>query len=46
MKKRKAKKAGAKDVKPTTQIPIETGNDPLDFGGIPPRDLKKNLGCG
>lgn len=28
--------------------PAETTNDenPFDFGGLPSRDLKKNLGCG
>lgn len=24
----------------------EENKDPFDFGGLPARDLKKNLGCG
>ncbi|WP_160143620.1 hypothetical protein [Chryseolinea soli] len=24
----------------------EEAEDPFDFGGLPKRDLKKNLGCG
>jgi hypothetical protein len=30
------------------QVPVqpkEEGEKPFDFGGLPPRDLKKNLGC-
>jgi hypothetical protein len=46
MKKRKSKKksddekAKAKDIEP-----IED-KKPFDFGGLPTRDIKKNLGCG
>lgn len=29
----------------TTDHPEES-EDPFDFGGLPKRDLKKNLGCG
>ncbi|MDL5045832.1 hypothetical protein QQ054_07265 [Oscillatoria amoena NRMC-F 0135] len=51
MKKPKAKK---KVVKPTHKKgkqtdPIksdEAGENPFDFGGLPDRDLKRNLGCG
>jgi hypothetical protein len=31
-----------------TQVPVqpkEEAEKPFDFGGLPPRDLKKNLGC-
>jgi hypothetical protein len=45
MKKRKAKKATTKEAKPATPVPVEKGDNPLDFGGLPFRDLKKNLGC-
>jgi hypothetical protein len=29
-------------------VPVPDGDDdkPFDFGGLPDRDLKKNLGCG
>lgn len=30
---------------PKEKEPGET-EDPFDFGGLPKRDLKKNLGCG
>ena len=29
----------------TDEIPVEPKR-PFDFGGLPVRDLKKNLGCG
>jgi hypothetical protein len=30
-----------------TTLPEKEGTDtPFDFGGLPNRDLKKNLGCG
>jgi hypothetical protein len=36
--------------KPEEKIPPEKEpgetEDPFDFGGLPKRDLKKNLGCG
>jgi hypothetical protein len=36
-----------KEVQPTeTNISPDDDNDGLDFGGLPDRDLKKNLGCG
>lgn len=42
-KSEEAKKPGA--VKPGNQE-SSPENDPFDFGGLPKRDLKKNLGCG
>ncbi|MBL0741701.1 hypothetical protein [Chryseolinea lacunae] len=36
-------------VNPQPAPPAETPEkeeDPFDFGGLPKRDLKKNLGCG
>jgi hypothetical protein len=40
-KKSKPKEAGSK------QKEVEKQEEkPFDFGGIPNRDLKKNLGCG
>lgn len=53
-KKAKDKKSGKKIV-PQNPKPIPPQEDPspigledkpFDFGGIPDRDLKKNLGCG
>ena len=47
--KKKTKKAGDKSTaKPTPQEAIKSAYDdkPFDFGGLPERDLKKNLGCG
>jgi hypothetical protein len=50
MKKKKAGKKATKDkvkanLKPQESIsPIP--EDELDFGGLPQRDIKKNLGCG
>jgi hypothetical protein len=47
--KKKTKKAGAKStVKTIPQEPIWSADEdkPFDFGGLPDRDLKKNLGCG
>lgn len=35
----------ATDLKPVTPEK-EEGEQPFDFGGLPARDLKKNLGCG
>lgn len=50
----KRKKAGKKDVaeektekpRPKEEKPHEEDENPFDFGGLPKRDLKKNLGCG
>ncbi len=47
--KRKTKKTADKSTaKPTPQETIRSADDdkPFDFGGLPNRDLKKNLGCG
>ena len=47
--KKKTKKTGDKSTaKPTPQEVIRPVEDdkPFDFGGLPERDLKKNLGCG
>jgi hypothetical protein len=46
MKKRKPKKSPPKEADPKTPLPAQASNKPLDFGGLPQRDLKKNLGCG
>lgn len=46
MKKRKVKKRTPKDPKSTPPDPVEKGDNSGDFGGLPARDLKKNLGCG
>ena len=46
-KKSKLKVDPVKDQKPKDEV-IEKfpEENPFDFGGIPQRDLKKNLGCG
>jgi hypothetical protein len=47
MKKRKAKKEVKKPMPVQEKaIPARDDEKPFDFGGIPDRDLKKNLGCG
>ena len=46
-KKENTKKVSPK--KPQEIFPNEISNDaksPFDFGGLPKRDIKKNLGCG
>jgi len=44
-KKKNSKKTKEKNKK--TSPVVETGEDnPYDFGGLPNRNLKKNLGCG
>lgn len=47
-KKPKEKKAVKKIVteKPKELPRNDEESNPFDFGGIPNRDLKKNLGCG
>jgi len=47
-KKQKAKKKGEKlmSEKPKAAPQPPGEEKPFDFGGIPDRDLKKNLGCG
>jgi hypothetical protein len=45
--KKKAKKAiePDKDI-PKRPVPAPPEKNQFDFGGLPKRDLKKNLGCG
>lgn len=45
MKKKKPKKDKEK-VKQQPPPPEEIKEDRFDFGGLPTRDIKKNLGCG
>jgi hypothetical protein len=47
-KKKKDKKKEPEKPKPSEKPPEvkEENENPFDFGGLPPRDLKKNLGCG
>lgn len=45
MKKKKAKTVKEK-TNPTPTQPEEIKDERFDFGGLPQRDLKKNLGCG
>jgi hypothetical protein len=40
---KKKKKKAVEEPKPTT---FNQRDDNADFGGLPKRDLKKNLGCG
>ena len=44
-KKKDIKKPKLKEKKPPIQPPQEK-DDSFDFGGLPNRNLKKNLGCG
>lgn len=47
--KGKASNEGVKpkeSVKPPLKKDVEDNDNTPDFGGIPNRDLKKNLGCG
>ena len=52
MKKSKTKNKGVKQDQKKPEKPAvlttakETTENPFDFGGLPNRDLKKNLGCG
>jgi hypothetical protein len=53
-KKRKGKPTNGKqeakvprpDLQKDSIDPADKGGRPFDFGGLPDRDLKKNLGCG
>lgn len=48
-KKSKGKKVSSDSLKPPLEknVPVEPEEEkPFDFGGLPDRDLKKNLGCG
>jgi hypothetical protein len=52
MKKRKKKESKERNVIKTTpgadhkSNPENETEKPFDFGGLPDRDLKKNMGCG
>ena len=47
MKKKERKKKTQKIVpQKAREVPPQDDEKPFDFGGIPDRDLKKNLGCG
>ncbi len=46
MKKKKDKAKKEKEEKPIKQDAPDNNESPFDFGGLPLRDLKKNLGCG
>jgi hypothetical protein len=46
MKKRKPKKESGKKSKSLPTSAAEIPEDTLYFGGLPVRELKKNLGCG
>lgn len=48
MKKKSRKKEVKAPEKAKTPAPQDTSENekPFDFGGLPNRDLKKNLGCG
>lgn len=46
-KQKKVKDNGEKKDRPKGQENVEAQEEkPYDFGGLPDRDLKKNLGCG
>jgi hypothetical protein len=47
-KKKRDKKAGQNKKPENKPVKPESVDDekPFDFGGLPQRDLKKNLGCG
>jgi hypothetical protein len=47
--KNRATKAQKKAVQGKVELPSNNNSeppDPFDFGGLPKRDIKKNLGCG
>jgi hypothetical protein len=46
-KKKKTERKEATKIPPVEQKNVEEEkNDEFNFGGLPQRDLKKNLGCG
>ena len=45
-KKRKPAREANPDKTKAGPVPSEEEKKPFDFGGLPDRDLKKNLGCG
>jgi hypothetical protein len=44
--RKKSKELNAKDNQPDVNKATEKSDDSFDFGGLPERNLKKNLGCG
>lgn len=52
MKKKTKAKEKLEQIKPVEKSNVKTeestpdSENPFDFGGLPQRDLKKNLGCG
>jgi hypothetical protein len=46
MKKKKEKKKVIGKETPSPPPPADDKDGSFDFGGMPARDLKKNLGCG
>lgn len=46
MKKKGAKAKKVKKTEKNSELPQPESEDQFDFGGLPKRDLKKNLGCG
>jgi hypothetical protein len=45
-KKKEPKKKKPEKAKTQPSEPQDEQEKPFDFGGLPQRDLKKNLGCG
>jgi hypothetical protein len=45
-KKKTKKVADKQPPEPHEPVPSADEAKPFDFGGLPDRDLKKNLGCG
>jgi hypothetical protein len=46
MKKKVLKAKKAKKTEKNSEPPQPENEDQYNFGGLPKRDLKKNLGCG
>ncbi|MEJ0031167.1 MAG: hypothetical protein WDO15_12665 [Bacteroidota bacterium] len=48
MKKKAKEKKAVKKLVPEKpkEMPLDEDRKPFDYGGMPDRDLKKNLGCG
>jgi hypothetical protein len=46
LKKKPVKKPAPKPSKSSQSGSTEEKENPFDFGGLPSRDFKKNLGCG
>jgi len=44
--KKKLKEPDTKDAQSEANTATEKFDDSFDFGGLPERNLKKNLGCG